>query len=45
LGKNTGALLRTLTGHGDWVWSVAFDPDEILATTGDETFKLWEYDF
>jgi len=27
--KNTGGLLRTLSGHGDQVWSVAFDSNNI----------------
>ncbi len=27
--KNTGDLLRTLSGHGNLVWSVAFDSNDI----------------
>jgi WD40 repeat protein len=27
--KNTGGLLRTFSGHGDQVWSVAFDSNNI----------------
>ena len=30
--KNTGGLLRTLSAHGNWVWSVAFDSNDILAS-------------
>ena len=35
-------LLRTLSGHGDWVRSVAFDSNDILASGSyDRTIKLW----
>ena len=40
--KNTGDLLRTLTGHGDRVTSVAFDANDMFASgSGDRTIKLW----
>lgn len=39
----TGALLRTLRGHGHYVFSIAFSPRAALALTGsfDETVRLW----
>jgi len=30
--KNTGGLLRTLTGHSNLVWAVAFDSAYLLAS-------------
>jgi WD40 repeat protein len=40
--KNNGELLTTLIGHGDWVWSVAFDTGNMLASgSGDSTIKIW----
>ena len=41
---STGKVLRTFTGHTDWVWSVAFSPDShsIASASQDETIKLWE---
>jgi len=30
--KNTGDLLRTLSGHGSWALSVAFNSYDILAS-------------
>jgi WD40 repeat protein len=42
----SGSLVRTLTGHTDWVLSVAFSPDGRLLASGaawpDTTIKLWE---
>ena len=36
-------LLRTLSGHGDYVYSVAFDSNDILASgSSDSTIKLWD---
>ena len=38
-----GALLASLTGHGDWVYCVAVAPDEgkFASGSGDGTVKLW----
>ena len=36
-------LLRTLSGHGSEVYSVAFDNNDILASaSADKTIKLWD---
>ena len=42
----TGALINTLTGHTDLVFSVSFSPDgNTLATGGRaETVRLWDVD-
>ena len=39
----SGRLLRTLTGHSDWVRSVAISPDGQLLASGssDKTIKIW----
>ncbi len=39
--KNTGDLLRTLSGHGNWVGSVAFDSKDILASGDGSDTILW----
>ena len=41
---NTGAVIRTFTGHTDYVKCVAFSPDGTKALTGtaDYTVKLWD---
>ncbi len=37
-------LIRTLTGHGDWVSAVAVSPDSrhALSGSGDRTLRLWD---
>jgi WD40 repeat protein len=37
-------LLLTLSGHDNWVWSIAFSPDSstIASGSGDQTIKLWQ---
>jgi len=40
--KNTGDLLRTITGNGDYVGSVAFDANDMIAcVSSDGTIQLW----
>jgi WD40 repeat protein len=41
-----GALLRTLTGHTDWVNAVAIEPSGKFAVSGsyDSTLKVWDLD-
>ena len=40
----TGTHKRTLTGHTDSVWSVAFSPDGGTLASGsrDHTIRLWD---
>ena len=40
----TGASIRTLTGHTDWVTSVSFSPDGNTIASGsmDDTIRLWD---
>jgi len=41
--KNSGDLLWTLTGHVDYVNSVAFDSTYLLASgSKDTTIKIWD---
>ncbi|MEH1961164.1 MAG: serine/threonine protein kinase, partial [Nostoc sp.] len=39
----TGEQIRTLTGHSDWVESVAISPDgkTLVSGSGDRTIKIW----
>jgi WD40 repeat protein len=37
----TGECLRTLTGHDDAVWGVAFSPDGRLLATASDAARLW----
>ena len=41
---STGNLIHTLTGHTDWVKSVAISPDGQILASGsrDNTIKLWQ---
>ncbi len=39
-----GLLLRSLTGHSDWVYGVAITPDgkQAVSASRDKTLKLWD---
>ncbi len=38
----TGALLRTLKGHSDWVLGLAFNREDVLASASrDKSVRLW----
>ncbi len=41
---STGACLRTLQGHTDYVFSVCVSPDgsKIVSGSGDKTIKVWD---
>lgn len=40
----TGEELKTLPGHQNWIWSIAFSPDGKTLASGsvDRTIKLWD---
>ena len=40
---NTGECLKTLKGHSEIVYSVAYSPDgkRIISGSADETVKIW----
>ena len=44
LNATTGKQIAVLSGHTDWVRSLAFSPDGILLVSGsdDKTLKLWD---
>ncbi|MBR8834845.1 MAG: hypothetical protein DSM106950_12610 [Stigonema ocellatum SAG 48.90 = DSM 106950] len=39
-----GRLLRTLTGHSDWVRALALTPDgkQVISASSDSTLKVWD---
>jgi len=41
---NSGEVLQTLEGHGDWVTAVAIAPDgkTAVSASNDETLKVWD---
>ena len=41
---SSGACLKTLEGHSDWVRSVAFSHDgkQVVSGSGDKTIKIWD---
>ena len=41
----TGQLIRTLTGHTDWIdWSVdLLNSQTLVSGSGDQTIKLWNW--
>ncbi|TVQ45181.1 MAG: WD40 repeat domain-containing protein, partial [Gloeocapsa sp. DLM2.Bin57] len=42
----TGKLIRTLTGHSNWVNSVNYSPDGRFLASGsrDNTIRIWRVD-
>ncbi|KEP48237.1 vegetative incompatibility protein HET-E-1 [Rhizoctonia solani 123E] len=40
--RQMGNTIHTLTGHGHYVWAVAFSPDRsCIASSDDKTIRLW----
>ncbi len=41
---NTGIVIRTLTGHTDWIYSLVVLPDGLLASgCDDDTIRIWNF--
>ena len=40
----TGEQKKTLTGHTDWVWTIAFSPDNktLASASDDDTIRIWD---
>jgi len=42
--RQNGKVIGTLSGHGSWVLSVAFSPDNchFASSSSDRTVKIWD---